>query len=209
MVYWYQKQALSDKQLSSIVDYVKKNYPGKSVQEYLTYVGFTFSDKSYATYLKEYEKEREDAKKALKEAEEILERKANETPKQPVVVFPEIPGVTFFDPIQPSVWTDWEKVNAENTVKEMTEFLKKDAMTKEEYQKSCKVSDGAFFLTSRGRKNSTSMSSGTAADYYYKGVGLQDNSCKEKENHYLYISEGFSTTKRNEAKADLYFLVAR
>ena len=202
-------KALSDKQLKAIVDYVKTNYPGKTLQEYLTYVGFTFSDKTYETYLAEYEKERADAEKALKEAEEILARKANETPEQPVVSFPEIPGVTFFDPIQPSVWTDWEKVNAENTVKEMTEFLKKDAMTKEEYQKSCKVSDGAFFLTSRGRKNSTSMSSGTAADYYYKGVGLQDNSCKEKENHYLYISEGFSTTKRNEAKADLYFLVAR
>ncbi len=121
-------------------------------------MGFAFSDKTYETYLAEYEKERE---------------------------------------------------NVENTVKETTEFLKKEPMTKEEYQKSCKVSDGAFFLTSRGRKNSTSMSSGTAADYYYKGVGLQDTSCKEKENRYLYISEGFSTTKRNEAKADMYFLVAK
>ena len=202
-------KALSDKQLKAIVDYVKTNYPGKTLQEYLTYVGFTFSDKTYETYLAEYEKERTDAEKALKEAEEILDRKAKETPAQPVVSFPEIPGVTFFDPIQPSVWTDWEKVNAENTVKEMTEFLKKDAMTKEEYQKSCKVSDGAFFLTNRGRKNSTSMSSGTAADYYYKGVGLQDNSCKEKENRYLYISEGFSTTKRNEAKADMYYLTIK
>ena len=117
--------------------------------------------------------------------------------------------MTFFDPIQPSVWTDWEKVNAENTVKEMTEFLKKDPMTKEEYQKSCKVSDGAFFLTNRGRKNSTTMSSGTAADYYYKGVGLQDTSCQEKENRYLYISESYSTTKRNEAKADMYYLTIK
>jgi len=117
--------------------------------------------------------------------------------------------MTFFDPIQPSVWTDWEKVNAENTVKEMSEFLKKAPMTREEYQKSCKASDGALFLTSRGRKNSTTMSSGTAADYYYKGVGLQDTSCKEVENRYLYISEGFSTTKRNEAKADVYFLTAK
>ena len=81
-------------------------------------------------------------------------------------------------------------------------------MTKEEYQKSCKVSEGAFFLTSRGRKNSTTMSSGTAADYYYKGVGLQDTTYSEKENHYLYISESYKTTKRNEAKADLYYLVA-
>ena len=202
-------KALSDKQLNSIVDYVKKNYPGKSVQEYLTYVGFTFSGKSYETYLKEYEKERADAEKALKEAEEILDRKAKEPQKQQESLFPEIPGMTFFDPIQLSVYTDWEKVNAENTVKEMTEFLKKDPMTKEEYQKSCKVSDGAFFLTNRGRKNSTTMSSGTAADYYYKGVGLQDTSCKEKENRYLYISESYSTTKRNEAKADLYFLVVK
>lgn len=202
-------KALSDKQLKSIVDYVKTNYPGKTLQEYLTYVGFTFSDKSYATYLAEYEKERAEAEKALKEAEEILERKAKETPEQPVIIFPEIPGMNFFDPIQPSVWTDWEKVNAENTVKEMTEFLKKDPMTKEEYQKSCKVSDGAFFLTNRGRKNSTTMSSGTAADYYYKGVGLGDASCKEKENHYLYISESYSTTKRNKANADMYFLVVK
>ena len=202
-------KALSDKQLKSIVDYVKTNYPGKTLQEYLTYVGFTFSDKSYATYLAEYEKERAEAEKALKEAEEILERKAKETPEQPVITFPEIPGMNFFDPIQPSVWTDWEKVNAENTVKEMTEFLKKDPMTKEEYQKSCKVSDGAFFLTNRGRKNSTTMSSGTAADYYYKGVGLGDASCKEKENHYLYISESYSTTKRNKANADMYFLVVK
>ncbi|MBO6162286.1 MAG: hypothetical protein J6O53_03430 [Eubacterium sp.] len=202
-------KALSDKQLKSIVDYVKTNYPGKTLQEYLTYVGFTFSDKSYTAYLTEYEKERADAEKALKEAEEILERKAKETPEQPVIIFPEIPGMTFFDPIQPSVWTDWEKVKAENTVKEMTEFLKKDPMTKEEYQKSCKVSDGAFFLTNRGRKNSTTMSSGTAADYYYNGVGLQDTSCKEKENHYLYISESYSTTKRNKATADMYFLTVK
>ena len=202
-------KALSDKQLKAIVDYVKTNYPGKTLQEYLTYVGFTFSDKSYETYLAEYEKERADAEKALKEAEEILERKAKETPEQPVIIFPEIPGMTFFDPIQPSVWTDWEKVKAENTVKEMTEFLKKDPMTKEEYQKSCKVSDGAFFLTNRGRKNSTTMSSGTAADYYYNGVGLQDTSLKEKENRYLYISESYSTTKRNEAKADMYFLTIK
>ena len=202
-------KALSDKQLKAIVDYVKTNYPGKTLQEYLTYVGFTFSDKSYATYLTEYEKERAEAEKALKEAEEVLERKANETLKEQTIIFPEIPGVTFFDPIQPSVWTDWEKVKAENTVKEMTEFLKKDPMTKEEYQKSCKVSDGAFFLTNRGRKNSTTMSSGTAADYYYNGVGLQDTSLKEKENRYLYISESYSTTKRNEAKADMYFLTIK
>lgn len=202
-------KALSDKQLKSIVDYVKTNYPGKTLQEYLTYVGFTFSDKSYETYLAEYEKERADAEKALKDAEEILERKANEPQKQQDIIFPEIPGMPFFDPIQPSVWTDWEKVNAENTVKEMTEFLKKDPMTKVEYQKSCKVSDGAFFLTNRGRKNSTTMSSGTAADYYYKGVGLQDSSCTEKENHYLYISESYSTTKRNKANADMYFLVVK
>ena len=104
---------------------------------------------------------------------------------------------------------EWKKVAAEETVKEMTEFLSKSAMTKDEYIKSCKASDGAFFLTSRGRKNSTSMSSGTAADYYYKGVGLQDTSCKEKENRYLYISEGFSTTKRNEAKADMYYLTIK
>ena len=193
-------KALSDKQLKSIVDYVKKNYPGKSVLEYLTYVGFTFSDKTYETYLKEYEKERADAEKALKEA--------NEPQDQPIVIFPEIPGVFFFDPIVPTVIEDWEKKNAENTVKEMTEFLKKSPMTKEEYQKSCKVSEGAFFLTSRGRKNSTTMSSGTAADYYYKGVGLQDTTYSEKENHYLYISESYRTTKRNEAKADLYYLVA-
>ena len=62
---------------------------------------------------------------------------------------------------------------------------------------------------SNGRKNSTTMSSGKASDYYYKGVGLQDTTCKEKENHYLYISESFSTTKRNEAKADLYFLTVK
>ena len=201
-------KALSDKQLKSIVDYVKKNYPGKSVLEYLTYVGFTFSDKTYEAYLKEYEKERADAEKALKEAEELLERKANEPQDQPIVIFPDIPGVFFFDPIVPTVIEDWEKKNAENTVKEMTEFLKKSPMTKEEYQKSCKVSEGAFFLTSRGRKNSTTMSNGTAADYYYKGVGLQDTTYTEKENHYLYISESFKTTKRNEAKADLYYLVA-
>ncbi|MBR4588291.1 MAG: hypothetical protein IKO30_08270 [Lachnospiraceae bacterium] len=201
-------KALSDKQLKSIVDYVKKNYPGKSVLEYLTYVGFTFSDKTYEAYLKEYEKERADAEKALKEAEELLERKANEPQDQQIVIFPDIPGVFFFDPIVPTVIEDWEKKNAENTVKEMTEFLKKSPMTKEEYQKSCKVSEGAFFLTSRGRKNSTTMSSGTAADYYYKGVRLQDTTYTEKENHYLYISESYKTTKRNEAKADLYYLVA-
>ena len=201
-------KALSDKQLKSIVDYVKKNYPGKSVLDYLTYVGFTFSDKTYEAYLKEYEKERADAEKALKEAEELLERKANEPQDQQINIFPEIPGVFFFDPIVPNVIEDWEKKNAENTVKEMTEFLKKSPMTKEEYQKSCKVSEGAFFLTNRGRKNSTTMSSGTAADYYYKGVGLQDTTYSEKENHYLYISESYRTTKRNEAKADLYYLVA-
>ena len=52
------------------------------------------------------------------------------------------------------------------------------------------------------------MSSGTAADYNYKGVGLQDTTYSEKENHYLYISESYRTTKRNEAKADLYYLIA-
>ena len=43
----------------------------------------------------------------------------------------------------------------------------------------------------------------------YPGKTLQDNRCSEKENHYLYISVSFSTTKRNEAKADLYFLTAK
>ena len=189
-------KALSDAQLDSIVKYVKSNFPGKTVQEYLTYVGFNFSGKTYETYLAEYEVQRKEAQKNLDDAKRLLST---------VYYNGMIMGKKQENPNFP----EWKKVAAEETVKEMTEFLSKSAMTKDEYLRSCKVSDGAFLLTNRGRKNSTSMSTGTASDYYYKGVGLHDTNYKEKENHYLYISVGYKTNKRNEANADMYYLVIK
>ena len=45
-------KTLNNTQMNYIVDYVKSHYPGKSLQEFLDYVGFRFTDRSYEDWVR-------------------------------------------------------------------------------------------------------------------------------------------------------------
>lgn len=65
---------------------------------------------------------------------------------------------------------------------------------------------GAYIMTDTGYCDAVTMNTGCALKYYYRGVRLQDTACGITENRYLYKSEGFDTTIRNESIAPMYYL---
>lgn len=65
----------------------------------------------------------------------------------------------------------------------------------------------AFMMMNMGGPQSMQMSLGCVRNYYYKGIDLKDQSCKESENLYLYVSIGWTTVSRNEAQYPMYYML--